>query len=299
LYCLNSLYKYRLEDEDLEIAPIFNEQNLQYREKFTPNIPDQQEIEHLRKLQEDEGYRQAKLEKKLRKQRRLENFNKKYQGQYTELEEMIQDFKFTANGDDKFYRPILEQHEKDQSRIRELDMQRMKLTELHRKQQEEVLTNLNFRNGLGNGNRNSSSAQVGVSQGNLRRGGRLTSLVRKNGNSSASIQKQGNPRRGAWPGLANEEQNSSIEEISRYGTNKPNRRGEDMRAKQEGDMSNNRLDTERAAMPDGRELCPLGCGRQFAEGLLQRHMAICQQVFTTKKPPVDMKAKRWAKHYKR
>lgn len=86
-----SLYRYRAEDKDLDIAPIFNLQNEHYRAKFHPKIQriDYEEMER----KELEGYRRAKMQKKERREALISQFNKKYKGeagvkagQYEELE---------------------------------------------------------------------------------------------------------------------------------------------------------------------------------------------------------------------
>lgn len=283
-----SLYKARLEDEDLEIAPIFNVQNLQYREKFIPELPDTEEIDRLRRIHEEEGYRKAKLEKKLMKQKRLEFFNKQYKGKYVELEERIQDFKLNGDGDDRFYTPILELYEKDQARIRELENQRQQLNELERKKDQDILTNLNYRNGM-IGQRSASSAKFGAGQGTLmRRPGRLTSLVRRDKLGSEAYLRPQDDRLLKQTSFQRAG-GSSIQELVAISP-ATNSFGPLPKLKQE---------TVEDRKDDGRAMCSQGCGRRFAPELLERHQAICQQVFVTKRPPVDMKAKRWAKTYKR
>jgi hypothetical protein len=45
--------------------------------------------------------------------------------------------------------------------------------------------------------------------------------------------------------------------------------------------------------------CPLGCGRKFGEENLEKHMKICQKVFTGKRDQYDSSKKRWAKMFKK
>lgn len=284
------MYKHRLEDEDLEIAPIFNLQNRHYREKFDPVPSNELELEKMRRLREEEGYREAKTEKKIRKQKRLEFFNKKYKGQYVELEEHIEDFKKNPIGNDNFYRPILELHERDKARVRELERQRRELVELHKQQQDDLLKNLNYRRDEKQYGRNASSAKLASSQGGIvRRAGRLTSLVRKNNSPSVTVLKPGGERNNL-ESPSKQMRNFSIEEMQMASppTAAFGRLPDLKKPKQQASESD-----------DFRVACGMGCGRKFAPELIERHEAICQQVFVIKKPPADMKAKRLAKTYKR
>lgn len=45
--------------------------------------------------------------------------------------------------------------------------------------------------------------------------------------------------------------------------------------------------------------CPLGCGRKFGEENIEKHMKICQKVFTGKRDTFDISKKRWAKNFKK
>jgi hypothetical protein len=45
--------------------------------------------------------------------------------------------------------------------------------------------------------------------------------------------------------------------------------------------------------------CPLGCGRKFGEENLEKHMNICQKVFTGRREQFDSSKKRWAKLFKK
>lgn len=253
-----------------------------------PELPDTEEIDRLRRIHEEEGYRKAKQEKKLMKQKRLELFNKQYKGKYVELEERIQDFKFNGGGDDRFYTPILELYEKDQAKIRELEYQRQQLLELERKKDEDILKNLNYRNGM-IGQRSASSAKFGASQGTLmRRPGRLTSLVRR-GNIGSEAYLRPQDARLLKQTSFQRAGGSSIQEMAAISP----------ATNSFGPLPKLRPDNKEDEPDDGRVMCSQGCGRRFAPELLERHQVICQQVFTTKRPPVDMKAKRWAKTYKR
>lgn len=241
----------------------------------------------MRRIHEEEGYRKAKQDKKLMKQKRLELFNKKYKGNYVELEERIKDFKFNGAGDDRFYTPILELYEKDQAKIRELQHQRKLMEELERKNNQDLLTNLNYRNGM-IGQRSASSAKFGGSQATgMRRPTRLTSLVRRtNLGSLATLQPQDPriPRQTTFQraGIGSIQEMIAVSPPTNSFGPLPNLKP------QSGEFDD-----------DGRLMCSQGCGRRFAPELLERHQAICKQVFVDKRPPVDMKAKRWAKTYKR
>lgn len=73
-----------MEDTDIDIGPIFNEANDNYRQKFTPTI-DTVDDELIRQEQE-RAFIKARLEKRRQKGQRIDNFNQKYKGGYEELE---------------------------------------------------------------------------------------------------------------------------------------------------------------------------------------------------------------------
>lgn len=45
--------------------------------------------------------------------------------------------------------------------------------------------------------------------------------------------------------------------------------------------------------------CPLGCGRKFGTDVIEKHMEICQKVFTGKRMPYDSSKFRWKKNFKK
>jgi hypothetical protein len=49
----------------------------------------------------------------------------------------------------------------------------------------------------------------------------------------------------------------------------------------------------------GRIICPKGCGRRFVADVLERHVEICQKVFTAKRQVFNSAKFRLAKNYKR
>lgn len=77
----------RVEDVDLDIAPIFNLSNDNYRRKFMPPVIRRENNEAA----EEAGYRAARREKKERMAKKLKVFNKKYESKYQELELQVHD----------------------------------------------------------------------------------------------------------------------------------------------------------------------------------------------------------------
>lgn len=45
--------------------------------------------------------------------------------------------------------------------------------------------------------------------------------------------------------------------------------------------------------------CPLGCGRRFGEDAIEKHMKICETVFTSHRSVYDSKKYRWKKEFKK
>lgn len=83
---LASNFLARAEDIDVDIAPIFNVHNENYRQKFIPPpLP-----APLNELEQEAQYRKARKEKELKKRGVIDKFNNKYQKKYDELELQVQ-----------------------------------------------------------------------------------------------------------------------------------------------------------------------------------------------------------------
>ena len=253
----------RAEDVDLEIGMIFNSQNEMYRQKFVPNI--EREIDRQKEI--EAGFLKAKIENKNRKEALLRQFNNKYKGEYEELEVKVEELhpkplKHFSNADRN-------------NKIEAVETEREQLIELNYKNKKDKLTNLNHK---------ISSNQMlpelkeknSVSMANFRnaRKGRQTSLVRRTFGNEVSLPRLNKNQRPQ--GILKQPSFNIIDAAEDKGKNDEDEEG------------------------DGFLIsCPKGCGRKFGKENLDRHVQICQKVFTGKREIFNIAKYRMARNYKR
>ena len=208
----------------------------------------------------DEQYLKAKLEKKKRLETVLERFNKKYKGQVEALESKIQEYDRKADPN------LAALNTNRRGKAINEEIVREKLVELEVKRKKDKLVNVNTQ--FSSEKLPELKNKNSVSLANFKEARKTTGLVRRTFAADGSLPKLTRTRE-----PANEP--ASAPTVP-----------DGAEAEEEPDIYD-------------RILCPKGCGRKFAADVLERHVDICQKVFTGKRQTFNGAKYRLAKNYKR
>lgn len=194
----------------------------------------------------------------------------------------------------------------DETRIKRQEEQRKEVEKWEEKKREEELIGLNYKM-----RNKSGSAGVAISSGGLSKynsDAKLPTLKSQHSMSLANFKNANlnskNPislKPSAPPTFNDIETNGPLPKL---GTKSALKSSASQPPKSFSKLVRIRDDETKDKQTDNEDkdflkLCPLGCGRKFGEENLEKHMAICQKVFTGRRDQFDISKKRWAKAFKK